>query len=112
MLDTLNLDHIRANGGGTYTFGHVPTDGFYVAGIEPATKINAEDLDNVTLVRTVFGILNHHTFAGVWIDQHGTAWIEPSEWFPFYSEAYATAVEREEIALWDIVEDSEIRIID
>lgn len=93
--------------------GPLPTLGYWVGG---RRTLVLRDLESVMLddVRAfVVGQDHRSPYYGVWTDsQDGAVYLDAVDWVLDEQEAIALAVERAELAIWDIQGEREIRTYD
>ncbi|QDF14242.1 hypothetical protein SEA_IAMGROOT_69 [Microbacterium phage IAmGroot] len=98
-----------ANGGATFAADGTPvTEGFAVAGIAEAIRIDVADFTAELLAEVITLFAEAGTF-GTWIED-GEVWIEPSEVYTDRAEAERVARQRDEIAFYDLTAGQEIRL--
>lgn len=89
----------------------MPPDGYFVGGLFPSLVFDSVDqIDRGELAWWIGN--NEASFYGVWIDdQTGKIYFDGSSWvFDLYS-ALAVGRARNEIAIWDIAQGEEIRVL-
>lgn len=100
----------------------VPTNGFMVGGITDSLVfgtdiLNAEHEDVVRnmIIRWINERFNQatdpNTYIGGWVDQEeGYVYIDLSDWHKYMGSALKAAVDRKELAIWDLGQKEEIRV--
>ena len=119
------IDGAYSDGGATASIrgDAVPEHGYMVGGLTDALVVDMEELHpdrreflwNQVLmyVHRNFGELKHeNVFLGSWIDAtNGKLYFDVSEWYPYDDIALMVADSRDEIAIWDIANSTEIRTV-
>lgn len=89
----------------------LPQDGFFVGGKFPSLVF--DDVNEIDRGELAWWIGTHDSeYYGVWVDvETGKAYFDAVDHVWYISTALRTAEIRKEIAVWDIAEGAEIRVI-
>lgn len=98
--------------------GDTPKSGYMVGGWVPSLVIEGEDLDRTPLAVTDKWLLENYRllqysswYAGIWTDQDtGKVYIDISQNIQSREVALGVAAELEELAVWDVENNEEIRV--
>jgi len=119
MLTATNVvEAVKANGGVSLNIdGAAPTSGFMVSlGAKWSYVASADVLDDIaSAVNVVGGFLNRHkvelsaktNYLGAWLYE-GQVYLDVSECVSDIDDAVNAGIERNQIAVWDVVAGAEI----
>ena len=105
ILDDPNGNTVALNG------GQLPTSGYFVGGIVSALIYQGDDEGDIQEFAAYLHESTDAEYIGWWTDQEtGQLWIDGSEWYQHLGIAKAVGKGRNEIAIYDVANQSEIRL--